>query len=46
MYRELAFQIAEQFRVLGKSINVKECVVVGGLGMVCMRTSFSTISEN
>ncbi|RUS25425.1 hypothetical protein BC938DRAFT_472191 [Jimgerdemannia flammicorona] len=30
--RELAFQIAEQFRVLGKSINVKESVVVGGLG--------------
>ncbi|RUS16767.1 P-loop containing nucleoside triphosphate hydrolase protein [Endogone sp. FLAS-F59071] len=32
--RELAFQIAEQFRVLGKSINIKECVVVGGLDMM------------
>lgn len=30
--RELAFQIAEQFRVLGKAIGVKECVIVGGLG--------------
>lgn len=30
--RELAFQIAEQFRVLGKSIGAKECVVVGGMG--------------
>ncbi|RUP24981.1 hypothetical protein BC936DRAFT_138865 [Jimgerdemannia flammicorona] len=32
--RELAFQIAEQFRVLGKSINAKESVVVGGLDMM------------
>lgn len=30
--RELAYQIAEQFRVLGKNIGVKECVVVGGMG--------------
>ncbi|KAG1222754.1 hypothetical protein G6F68_020552 [Rhizopus microsporus] len=30
--RELAYQIAEQFRVLGKGIGVKECVVVGGMG--------------
>lgn len=30
--RELAFQIAEQFRVLGKGMGVKECVVVGGMG--------------
>ncbi|CEP17461.1 hypothetical protein [Parasitella parasitica] len=29
--RELAFQIAEQFRVLGKGMGVKECVVVGGM---------------
>lgn len=28
--RELAFQIADQFRVLGKAINLKDCVVVGG----------------
>ncbi|CAM0137965.1 putative RNA helicase [Umbelopsis sp. WA50703] len=32
--RELAFQIAEQFRVLGRGINVKETVVVGGLDMM------------
>jgi hypothetical protein len=30
--RELAFQIAEQFLVLGKSINVKVSTVVGGMG--------------
>jgi ATP-dependent RNA helicase DDX49/DBP8 len=32
--RELAYQIAEQFRVLGKGIGVKECVVVGGMDMM------------
>ncbi|CAG8453813.1 12049_t:CDS:2 [Acaulospora morrowiae] len=32
--RELAFQIADQFRVLGKGINLKDCVVVGGLDMM------------
>ncbi|KAG1444351.1 hypothetical protein G6F56_010335 [Rhizopus delemar] len=32
--RELAYQIAEQFRVLGKNIGVKECVVVGGMDMM------------
>ncbi|XP_062365917.1 probable ATP-dependent RNA helicase DDX49 [Cinclus cinclus] len=32
--RELASQIAEQFRVLGKPLGLKECVVVGGLDMV------------
>ncbi|KAJ1918411.1 putative RNA helicase [Mycoemilia scoparia] len=31
--RELAFQIADQFNVLGKSINLKVAVVVGGLDM-------------
>lgn len=30
--RELAYQIAEQFRVLGKGIGLKECVIVGGMG--------------
>ena len=29
-FRELAYQIAEQFRVLGKAMNLSECVVVGG----------------
>ncbi|CDS14495.1 hypothetical protein LRAMOSA06664 [Lichtheimia ramosa] len=32
--RELAFQIAEQFRVLGKSLGLKDCIVVGGMDMV------------
>ncbi|KAG0164534.1 putative RNA helicase [Apophysomyces sp. BC1034] len=32
--RELAFQIAEQFRVLGKSMGLKECVIVGGMDMM------------
>ena len=31
--RELAFQIAEQFRILGQSIGLKQCVVVGGMNM-------------
>lgn len=33
--RELAYQIAEQFRVLGKPLGLKDCVVVGGLGECC-----------
>lgn len=32
--RELAFQIAEQFRVLGTSIGLKQSVIVGGLDMM------------
>ncbi|CAG8622507.1 3353_t:CDS:2 [Paraglomus brasilianum] len=32
--RELAFQIADQFRVLGKTTNLKECIVVGGMNMI------------
>ena len=34
--RELAFQIAEQFRVLGKGMGIKECVVVGGMGKLIL----------
>lgn len=30
--RELAFQIAEQFRALGDGIGLKQVVVVGGMG--------------
>jgi ATP-dependent RNA helicase DDX49/DBP8 len=29
--RELAFQIADQFRALGAGTNVRDCVIVGGL---------------
>ncbi|XP_015178808.1 PREDICTED: probable ATP-dependent RNA helicase DDX49 [Polistes dominula] len=32
--RELAFQIADQFAAIGKSINLKTCVVVGGMDMM------------
>ncbi|KAJ3513088.1 hypothetical protein NMY22_g15146 [Coprinellus aureogranulatus] len=32
--RELAFQIAEQFAVLGGSVNVRTAVVVGGMDMM------------
>src|SRR4051794_3616005 len=28
--RELAYQIADQFRVIGKPIGLRDCVVVGG----------------
>lgn len=31
-YRELAYQIAEQFRVLGKPLGLRDCIVVGGMG--------------
>lgn len=30
--RELAYQIAEQFRVLGKPLGVRDCIIVGGMG--------------
>ncbi len=32
--RELAFQIAEQFQVLGSAISLRICVAVGGLDMM------------
>merc|ERR1719384_2973969 len=32
--RELAFQIADQFRAVGKPISLRECVIVGGRDMV------------
>ena len=32
LFRELAFQIAEQFNVLGKPIGVRVTVITGGLG--------------
>ncbi|KAF9353354.1 hypothetical protein BGX26_008878 [Mortierella sp. AD094] len=39
--RELAFQIAEQFNVLGKSINLKDVVIVGGLDMMTQAIALS-----
>ena len=32
--RELAMQIAEQFRVIGKPVNLRDCLVIGGRDMV------------
>jgi hypothetical protein len=32
--RELAFQIAEQFVVLGSPLNVRTAVIVGGMDMI------------
>ncbi|KAL0125849.1 hypothetical protein PUN28_004716 [Cardiocondyla obscurior] len=32
--RELAFQIADQFAAIGKAINLKKCVIVGGMDMI------------
>jgi len=29
---ELAFQIADQFRVFGKPLGLKDCVITGGMG--------------
>jgi len=39
--RELAFQIAEQFRALGSSINLKQSVIVGGLDMMTQAIELS-----
>lgn len=32
--RELAYQIADQFSVIGKPMNLKTCVVIGGVDMI------------
>lgn len=32
--RELAIQIAEQFQALGAAINLRHCVIIGGMSMV------------
>ena len=34
LYRELAYQICDQFRALGKPIGLKEAVIIGGLDMM------------
>ncbi|XP_072450608.1 probable ATP-dependent RNA helicase DDX49 [Chiloscyllium punctatum] len=39
--RELVYQIAEQFRVLGKPLGLKDCVVVGGIDMVSQALELS-----
>ncbi|KAM4628597.1 putative ATP-dependent RNA helicase DDX49 [Polymixia lowei] len=39
--RELAYQIAEQFRVLGKPLGLRECIIVGGMDMVTQALELS-----
>ena len=41
MQRELAFQIADQFRVLGKPVGLREAVVVGGMDMTTQSTALA-----
>uniref|UniRef100_A0A7N8X0L6 RNA helicase n=1 Tax=Mastacembelus armatus TaxID=205130 RepID=A0A7N8X0L6_9TELE len=38
--RELAYQIAEQFRVLGKPLGLRDCIIVGGMGSIAMNKPF------
>uniref|UniRef100_A0A8C5I506 RNA helicase n=1 Tax=Gouania willdenowi TaxID=441366 RepID=A0A8C5I506_GOUWI len=39
--RELAYQISEQFRVLGKPLGLRECIIVGGMDMVAQALELS-----
>ncbi|XP_029938961.1 putative ATP-dependent RNA helicase DDX49 [Salarias fasciatus] len=39
--RELAYQIAEQFRVLGKPLGLRDCIIVGGMDMVTQAMELS-----
>ncbi|XP_063770606.1 probable ATP-dependent RNA helicase DDX49 isoform X2 [Pseudophryne corroboree] len=39
--RELAYQIAEQFRVLGKPIGLKNSIIVGGMDMIAQALELS-----
>ncbi|XP_061739379.1 probable ATP-dependent RNA helicase DDX49 [Nerophis ophidion] len=39
--RELAYQIAEQFRVLGKPLGLRDCIIVGGMDMVSQALALS-----
>ncbi|CAL8271008.1 unnamed protein product [Arctogadus glacialis] len=39
--RELAYQIAEQFRVIGKPLGLRDCIVVGGMDMVTQSLELS-----
>ncbi|KAM6495934.1 DEAD domain containing protein [Amanita muscaria] len=41
--RELAFQIADQFAVLGSALNVKTAVVVGGMDMMTQALELNTL---
>jgi ATP-dependent RNA helicase DDX49/DBP8 len=41
--RELAFQIAEQFAVLGAALNVRTAVIVGGMDMIAQALELNTL---
>ena len=41
MFRELAYQIADQFRVFGKHIGLKDTVIVGGIGKLMLYVACS-----
>ena len=34
--RELAYQIADQFRVFSRPMSYKDCIIVGGVGKVLL----------
>lgn len=39
--RELAFQIADQFRVFGKPLGLKDCVITGGMDMMIQNSALT-----
>jgi len=41
-FRELAFQISEQFAVLGSAIGVRTSVIVGGMDMITQALELDT----
>lgn len=41
--RELAYQIADQFRVFGSHIGLRDVVVVGGTGVYLPTTTVCTV---
>lgn len=43
IFRELAFQIAEQFAVLGAALNARTAVVVGGMDMMAQALELDSL---
>ncbi len=41
LIRELAYQIADQFRVFGKPLGLKDCVITGGMDMMVQNSSLT-----
>ncbi|CAF4277888.1 unnamed protein product [Rotaria magnacalcarata] len=39
--RELAYQIADQFRVFGKPLGLKDCVITGGMDMMIQNSALT-----